>query len=31
MDTEGLFPGRKALPGRDTDRSPSPSAEVKNE
>jgi hypothetical protein len=27
----GLFPGRKAQPGRDADHSPSSSAEVENE
>jgi hypothetical protein len=31
MGTGGSFPGGKARPGRDADRSPQSSAEVKNE
>jgi hypothetical protein len=31
MGTGGPFPGAKARPGRDTENSPPPSAEVKNE
>jgi hypothetical protein len=31
MSTGGLFPGVKALPGRDADHSPPSSAEVENE
>jgi len=31
MGTGGPFPGAKRRPGRDTDHSPPPSAEVENE